>query len=176
MTEVPAAGKARIAPAARKRHRAACRMPVQRAMTSSRITRTFAALAFAAAFGAGVADAAQGSKWWQSDVFRRELGLTSEQSRRLEEIFQTALPKLRALKSSLDEAEAQLEKLIERGSDAAVMEQVNTVEAARKDLNISRSTMLLKMRRVLTTDQWVKFTALHQAQERERARAAGRGQ
>ena len=29
--------------------------------------------------------AAQGFKWWQSDLYKRELGLTPEQSRRLEE-------------------------------------------------------------------------------------------
>jgi Spy/CpxP family protein refolding chaperone len=117
--------------------------------------------------------AAQGFKWWQSDRFIRELGLTQEQSRRLEEIFQAALPKLRALKASLDKAEARLDELIERGDDAAVMEQLNSVEAARAELNKSRTMMLLGMRRVLTTDQWVKFTALHQAEER--ARSGGRG-
>jgi hypothetical protein len=37
--------------------------------------------------------------------------------------------------------------------------------------------MLLRMRRSLTTDQWAKFTALHQAAERERERSrASRGQ
>ncbi len=109
---------------------------------------------------------AQGSKWWQADNFRRELGLTAEQSRRCEEIFQAAVPTLKAQKKTLDQAEAQFERLVERGDDSAVMEQVNLVEAARADLNKSRTMMLLRMRRVLTTDQWAKFTALHQAAER----------
>jgi hypothetical protein len=30
--------------------------------------------------------------------------------------------------------------------------------------------MLLRMRRSLTTDQWAKFTALHEAQQRDRDR------
>ena len=66
-------------------------------------------------------------------------------------------------KSALDEAEAKFEKLIERGDDAAVMEQINVVEAARAELNKSRTLMLLDMRKVLTREQWAKFTALHQA-------------
>jgi hypothetical protein len=35
--------------------------------------------------------------------------------------------------------------------------------------------MMLNMRRVLTTDQWAKFTALHGAAERDRNRSNGRG-
>ena len=115
-------------------------------------------------------------KWWQSDHFRRELVLTSEQSRRLEEIFQNAAPGLRTQKKALDEAEKQFERLVERGDDGSVMDQVASVESARAELNKSRTMMLLRMRRVLTTDQWAKFTALHQAAEkvtanRERERA-----
>ena len=111
---------------------------------------------------------AQG-KWWQSDHrFFRELALTQEQSRRLEDVFQATMPTLRAQKKALDKAETELEALIERGADQAVMEHLNHVENARAELNKSRTLMLLRMRKVLTTDQWAKFTALHQASERER--------
>jgi Spy/CpxP family protein refolding chaperone len=112
---------------------------------------------------------AQGFKWWQSDLYKRELGLTAEQSRRLEDIFQAAAPTLRIQKKALDQAETEFERLVEKGDDGAVMEQVGRVEIARAELNKSRMMMLLRMRRALTTDQWAKFTALHQAAERERA-------
>jgi Spy/CpxP family protein refolding chaperone len=118
---------------------------------------------------------AQGFKWWQSDLYKRELGLTPEQSRRLEDIFQAAVPNLRLQKKALDQAETEFERLVERGDDGAVMEQVGRVEIARAELNKSRTMMLLRMRRVLTTDQWAKFTALHQASERERAGQDERG-
>lgn len=117
---------------------------------------------------------AQSFKWWQSDHFKRELVLTAEQSRRLEEIFQAAAPTLRTHKVALDKAERELDALVEKGGDSAVMEQVNHVETARAELNKSRTMMLLRMRRVLTTDQWAKFTALHQAWERERQSAAAK--
>jgi Spy/CpxP family protein refolding chaperone len=110
---------------------------------------------------------AQGFKWWNSDQYRHELGLTGEQSRRLEDIFQAALPGLRAAKKSLDTAEAEFESLVRGGDDAAVMAQVDRVESARAELNKTRTKMLLKMRRALTTDQWVKLGAL----ERERRAA-----
>jgi Spy/CpxP family protein refolding chaperone len=106
---------------------------------------------------------AQGFKWWQSETYKKELGLTAEQTRRMEEIFQNALPMLKVQKTALDNAEAKFEKLIEGGDDNAVMEQLNLVEAARADLNKTRALMLLGMRKVLTRDQWAKFTAMHQA-------------
>lgn len=127
---------------------------------SSTATFAFAvALVWIATLSAGQ----QGFKWWQSDRYRKELGLTAEQTRRMEEIFQKALPQLKAQKSALDEAEAKFERLVERGDDIVVMEQINVVEAARADLNKSRALMLYGMRKVMTRDQWVKFTALHQA-------------
>lgn len=129
-----------------------------------------AAALFAVALVLAVPVAGQGSKWWQSDQYKRELGLTSEQSRRLEEIFQAAVPGLRVQKRALDQAELEFERLVEKGDDGAVMEQVGRVETARAELNKSRTMMLLRMRRVLTSDQWAKFTALHQAAERERTK------
>lgn len=115
---------------------------------------------------------AQGFKWWQSERYKRELGLTADQSRRMEDIFQAALPSLRAQKKILDEVEAEFERVVERGDDATVMEQVGRLEAARAELNKTRTFMLVRMRRALTIDQWAKFGALHQAVERERRAAA----
>ncbi len=111
---------------------------------------------------------AQG-KWWQADHrYFRELAMTQEQSKRLEEIFQAAMPALKAHKKSLDEAEAKFATLMEKGNDQQIMVQLNYVETARAELNKSRIMMQLRMKNALTNDQWAKFTALHQAAERER--------
>jgi Spy/CpxP family protein refolding chaperone len=118
---------------------------------------------------------AQGKfKWWQSDRYKTELMLTADQSKRLEEIFQSALPTLRAQMKALEAAETELERLVQRGDDSAVMAQVARVETARAELNTSRTLMLLKMRRLLTSDQWIKFGALHKALEHEREQALQR--
>ena len=105
---------------------------------------------------------AQGFKWWQSETFRRELGLSQEQSTKIEAIFQKTLPALRQQKSALDKSEADFNQMIEASDDAQVMAQVTVVEAARSELNKSRTMMLLRMRRVLTPDQRVKFVMLQQ--------------
>ncbi|OFW17014.1 MAG: hypothetical protein A3F70_05535 [Acidobacteria bacterium RIFCSPLOWO2_12_FULL_67_14] len=114
---------------------------------------------------------AQRGKWWQDDRFRKELVLTEEQGARLEEIFQTTQPKLREYMRALDRAEDELDRRIEQGDDAPVVEYVGVVEAARSELNKTRTLMLLRMRRTLTADQWAKFTAL--ADQRNRGRSGG---
>ena len=120
--------------------------------------------AVAAVVGLAPVASAQGFKWWQAEPVIKELGLTQEQTKRLEDVWQKALPGLKAQKTALDAAEAQFERLIERG-DPAAMEQINVVEAARAELNKSRALMLWNMRQLLTREQWAKFTALQQAQQ-----------
>ena len=111
---------------------------------------------------------AQRGKWWQDERFRRELGLTAEQSTRLEEIFQKTQPMLRQRMQALDQAEKEFDRLVETGDDASVLDHVGIVEAARAELNKTRTVMLLRMRRSLTADQWAKFTALADQRNRER--------
>jgi Spy/CpxP family protein refolding chaperone len=120
---------------------------------------------------AGAPVLAQRGKWWQDEQFRRELALTVEQSARLEAIFQKTQPTLRERMDSLNRAEEQLDRLIEKGDDASVLEYVGIVETARSELNKTRTMMLLRMRRTLTADQWAKFTALaEERNNRDRSR------
>jgi Spy/CpxP family protein refolding chaperone len=114
--------------------------------------------------------AAQG-KWWQSERFQKKLLLTEDQISRIEEAFQSAIPQLREQKKALDRLETQLSRLIDTSADeAAVMQEADRVEAARAELSKARTRMLLRMRRVLTAEQRVKFGELHQEWERERKR------
>lgn len=114
----------------------------------------------------------QVGKWWQSEKYKKALVLTADQTRRIEEVFQKALPKLKGQTTALDEAEAKFERLVERGDDGAVMEQINVLEATRAELNKSRTLMLYEMRKLLTLEQWAKFTAMHQAAQTPPASAA----
>lgn len=115
---------------------------------------------------------AQSGKWWTSDQYVRELTLTQDQSRRIEEVFQDALPTLRVQKKALDDAEQAFGVAMRKNNYSAVMEIVEQLESARAALNRSRTLMLVKMRQVLTKDQWIKLDALHQADEARKAAAA----
>jgi Spy/CpxP family protein refolding chaperone len=113
---------------------------------------------------------AQG-KWWHSEKFQRKLQLSEDQISRIEEVFQSAIPELRQQKKALDRLEQQLSRLIDTSADeAAVMQEVDRVEAARAELSKARTRMLLRMRRVLTAEQRVQFGTLHEEWERERKR------
>ena len=130
-------------------------------------------VSFAVLVAVALPAAGQG-KWWQSEEYIRELWLTPEQSKKLEEVFQASVPTLKSLKKALDQAESEFERLLERGDDGSVMDQVERVEAARAELNKSHTMMMLRMKRVLTTEQWTKFNAMHQTAERERTRSNAR--
>ena len=114
-------------------------------------------------------------KWWQSERFVQDLGLTQEQSTRIEEVFQASWPALHAAKADLDRLETELSRLIAEGtaSEAKVLQHIDRVEASRSAMGRTRSLMLYRMHRLLTADQRVKLKALYDAVEREKAQAQG---
>ncbi len=111
-------------------------------------------------------------KWWQSERFVQELGLTREQSVRIEVVFQASWPALHAAKADLDRLETELSHLIGEGtaSEARVLQHIDRVEASRSAMGRTRSLMLYRMHRLLTSDQRVKLKALYEAVEREKSR------
>lgn len=109
-------------------------------------------------------------KWWQSERFIKELGLTHDQSVRIEEVFQASWPALHAAKADLDRLEAELSQLIAEGtaSEAKVLQQIDRVEASRSAMGRTRSLMLYRMHRLLTAEQRAKLKVLYEAVEREK--------
>ena len=124
----------------------------------------------AVAFALMVSDvvSAQPLQWWKTEPARTELALTSEQSTEIEGIFQDAIVLLRQQKDELDRLEGKLSRLIEMNADEAmVARQIDRVELVRSSLNKTRTLMLLHMRQVLTADQRVKLSAMHDRWERQ---------
>jgi Spy/CpxP family protein refolding chaperone len=129
---------------------------------------TTAAILVGAVVSAGAGPTGK-SKWWQSEPIVRELGLTADQSARIEAIFQASLPALKASKSDLDRLEKELSRMLAEGtlSEAAVLHQIDRVEASRAVMGRTRSLMLFRMHLVLTREQRLKLQALHGATGRE---------
>jgi Spy/CpxP family protein refolding chaperone len=135
-------------------------------------------LALASVLAAPTAlSAGQGGKfkWWQSERFVQELGLTREQSARIDDVFQASWPALHAAKADLDRLETELSRLIAEGTatEAKVLQHIDRVEASRSAMGRTRSLMLYRMHRLLTADQRVKLKALYEAVEREKSRPPG---
>ena len=110
-------------------------------------------------------------KWWFSEWAKAELGLSEQQSREIEAVFQSLLPRMRAEKEAYDRENATLSKLMVDGaSERAIGPAIERVEAARGAVSKTRTWMLVRMYRVLTPDQRVKLQAKHERRESPRRR------
>jgi Spy/CpxP family protein refolding chaperone len=97
--------------------------------------------------------------WWRTESIIKELGLTTDQTARLNAIFETTMPELRQDREELARLEAKLSRMIqdERMDEATLARQIDRVETARANGNKTRSLMLMRMYRVLTREQRTRF-------------------
>jgi Spy/CpxP family protein refolding chaperone len=110
-----------------------------------------------------------GFPWWKDAQFQRDLSLTSDQSARIDGVFESTITLLRQKKVELDGQEAELSRLIAVNADEwAVTRQVDKVEGIRANLNKTRTLMLLRMRQVLTPEQRVQLNKLYEQHRRRR--------
>ena len=106
--------------------------------------------------------------WWKSEPFKKELGLSTDQSARIDKIWETTRPELRAEWDELSKLEEKLSHLIQKDADEALLSrQIDRVESARANANKTRSLMLVQMLKVLTPDQRVRFKELHDRWQRD---------
>lgn len=113
------------------------------------------------------------TRWWKSDAIARELGLTTEQSARIDHIWETTVPELRQEWEALEGLESKLSRMIEANVDEAMLaRQIDRVETARANASKTRSLMLYRMRQVLTPEQRVLLKSLQQ----QRSQRGGRSQ
>ena len=108
--------------------------------------------------------------WWKSEPFKKELGLTSDQSARIDKIWENTRLELRQEGDTLSTLEGKLSRMIQADADEAVLtRQIDRVETARAAANKTRSLMLVQMLKVLAPEQRTRFNALHDRWQRERA-------
>ena len=113
--------------------------------------------------------AAQGFKWWQHDRFKRELSLSADQVKHLDEVVQALQPTLKTQKEELDKFERGLSTVINdpASDEAAVLQALERVESARGALSRSRTLMVFRMRRLLTEKQNTRMKELHEEWEKQ---------
>lgn len=91
----------------------------------------------------------------------QRLGLTADQQKRIDTLFQQNRLKLIDLSAVVQKEEAILEPLLEadRPDESQVLAQIDRVAQARAELEKANARMLLGFRGVLTLDQWRKLQA-----------------
>jgi Spy/CpxP family protein refolding chaperone len=104
-----------------------------------------------------------GFPWWKDAQFQRDLGLSADQTAKIEVVFQSAITDLRQKNDDLRRNEDELSRLIATGTDeSVVVKQIDRVEAIRAHMNKMRTLMLFHERQVLTPDQRVRLNKLHE--------------
>jgi Spy/CpxP family protein refolding chaperone len=111
--------------------------------------------------------------WWKAATSRTELGISDQQSKDIDDIFQATRPSLKAGKDELDKLDDAVSRMIKEGTAdiAAVNRQVVQLEQARAKLNQTRTMMLYRMHRVLSPEQRVKLNAMFERWDAERRKS-----
>ena len=118
---------------------------------------------------------AQSFRWWKQEKFQKELSLTADQIAKLDAINQAAEPTLRAQKAAFDKCEQKLSKVISdpKSDESQVLQATERLDAARADLNKTRTLQLFRMRRILTDEQNAKMKEMHERDRNDHPRPHG---
>ncbi|HEV2688739.1 MAG TPA: Spy/CpxP family protein refolding chaperone [Bryobacteraceae bacterium] len=100
-------------------------------------------------------------RWWNNPEMAQKLGLTADQQKKMDDIFQQSRLRLIDLNAALQKEEAIMEPLVsaDQPEEAKVLAQIDRVAQARAELEKANARMLLGIRRTLNPDQWKKLQA-----------------
>jgi Spy/CpxP family protein refolding chaperone len=108
--------------------------------------------------------------WWDSPI-ARDLNLTDEQQKEIRSVVAQYRTKLIDLRGTVEKAEGELEDLLneERVDQNRGNEVINRLATSRAELGKAFAQMSLRLRTVLTAQQW------HELQKRRPAMMPGGG-
>jgi Spy/CpxP family protein refolding chaperone len=104
--------------------------------------------------------------WWRD--FQKNLGLSDDQSNRIEDVFQKWRASAQQKRNELEAQELEMSRLIKMDADEVLIaKQSDRVEAVRAALNKSRTLMLVHIRAILSVEQRTKLNALREQWDRD---------
>jgi len=86
----------------------------------------------------------------------KTLGLTADQRKKMDDVFQQMRVKLIDLHASLDKEEAAAEPLMQAAQldDSKILPQIDRIAQARAELEKVEARLVLGLRHVMTVEQW----------------------
>jgi Spy/CpxP family protein refolding chaperone len=113
-------------------------------------------------------------RWWNNPEMVQRLGLTTDQQKKMDDIFLQNRLRLIDLNAAVQKEEVIMEPLMAADSpdETRILAQIDKVAQARAELEKANARLLLGIRRVLTQEQWKKL----QAEERQPGAGRGSGQ
>ena len=99
--------------------------------------------------------------WWRNQTYVTRLSLTTDQQKRMDDVFQQNRVRLIDLKATLDKEDVALEVMLkaDRLDETRVVPQIDKVANARAELEKATAKMLLGIRQVLTPEQWTTLNS-----------------
>lgn len=100
-------------------------------------------------------------RWWDDPEFVKKLGLSDDQQKKMDEIFNSNRLKLIDQFAAVQKEEAIMEPLVSADppDENKLLAQIDRVAQARAELEKANARMLLGIRRQLTHEQWLKLKA-----------------
>lgn len=94
--------------------------------------------------------------WWEDPQMVRLLGLTPDQRKKMDDIFQQHRVQLIDLRAAVQREEAILDPLMNSAQpdDSKILPQIDRIAQARADLEKADARLQLALRHVLTPEQW----------------------
>jgi Spy/CpxP family protein refolding chaperone len=116
--------------------------------------------AFAPQPGRGPMQGGMG-RWWKNPQMVEKLGVTADQQKKMDDIFQQHRLKLIDVTAAVEREEVTLEPMMaaDQPDETRIVAQIDKVAQARAELEKANARMLLGIRRVLTPDQWKELQA-----------------
>jgi periplasmic protein CpxP/Spy len=95
-------------------------------------------------------------RWWNNPDMAQKLGLTADQQKKMEAVFEQNRAGLLDLLGNVHKEEEAMKPLLEadQPDDGKILAQIDRVAQARADLERANGRMLLGMRKVLSPQQW----------------------
>lgn len=100
-----------------------------------------------------------GGKWWDNPEMVRQLGITADQQKRMDDAWQQSRLKLIDLSATLEKEEVLMEGLLKgpQLDDSKILPEIDRIALARAELEKANARLMLAIRHVLTPDQWEKL-------------------
>jgi protein CpxP len=100
-----------------------------------------------------------GGKWWDNPEMVKRLGITADQQKKMDDVFQQSRLKLIDLSATLQKEEVVMEGLMKgpQLDDAKILPAVDRIAQARAELEKANARLMLAIRHVLTPEQWEKL-------------------
>ncbi|HEY3990717.1 MAG TPA: periplasmic heavy metal sensor [Acidobacteriaceae bacterium] len=101
-------------------------------------------------------------RWWDNPEISQKLGLSTDQQKKMDDIFLQSRLKLIDQHAAVEKEETILEPLLsaEQPDETRILAQIDKVAQSRAELEKANARMLLGLRSVLTTAQWKTLQTL----------------